>query len=74
MLVYYNTSFVQFQGRYAYPLLIPLGITVVLGLDYLRERLPIVRNYAWVTAAVLSAIALLDLYLLWRVLLPGLTP
>lgn len=74
MLVYYNTSFVQFQGRYAYPLLIPLAVTVALGLDYLRQRLPVVCDHAWPTAALLSLVAVFDVYVLLRVIVPGLTP
>lgn len=74
MLVYYNTSFVQFQGRYAYPLLIPLAVTVALGLDTLRQRLPFVRALPWLTAAALSLVAVLDVWLLWRVIVPNLTP
>lgn len=74
MLIYYNTSFVQFQGRYAYPLLIPLAVTVAIGLDSLRQRLPFARRYTWLTAAVLGFVALLDVWLLWRVIVPNLTP
>ena len=66
MLVYYNTSFVQFQGRYVYPLLIPLAVTVALGLDILRHRLPFVRALPWLNAAALSLVAVLDVWLLWR--------
>ena len=74
MVIYYNTSFVQFQGRYAYPLLIPLAVTVALGLDFIRQRLPVVCKYLWLTAAVLSLVAVLDVWLLWRVIVPNLTP
>ncbi|MBK8136255.1 MAG: glycosyltransferase family 39 protein [Chloroflexi bacterium] len=74
MLVYYNTSFVQFQGRYVYPLLIPLAVTVALGLDILRHRLPFVRALPWLNAAALSLVAVLDVWLLWRVIVPNLTP
>ena len=74
MLVYYNTSFVQFQGRYVYPLLIPLAVTVALGLDILRHRLPFVHALPWLTAAALSLVAVLDVWLLWRVIVPNLTP
>jgi 4-amino-4-deoxy-L-arabinose transferase-like glycosyltransferase len=73
MVIYYNTSFVQFQGRYAYPLLIPLAVTVALGLDFIRKRLPIARNLPWLTAAALSLVAVLDVWLLWRVIVPNLT-
>lgn len=74
MVIYYNTSFVQFQGRYAYPLLIPLAVTVALGLDFIRKRLPVARNLPWLTAAVLSLVTVLDVWLLWRVIVPNLTP
>lgn len=74
MVIYYNTSFVQFQGRYAYPLLIPLAITVALGLDFIRKRLPIVRHYPWMTTQALGLMAVLDVWLLWRMIVPNLTP
>lgn len=74
MVIYYNTSFVQFQGRYAYPLLIPLAVTVTLGLDFIRKRLPFVRDYPWMTTQVLGFMAVLDVWLLWRVIVPNLTP
>jgi hypothetical protein len=74
MVIYYNTSFVQFQGRYAYPLLIPLAVTVALGLDFIRKRLPIVRDYPWMTTQALGLMAVLDVWLLWRVIVPNLTP
>jgi hypothetical protein len=74
MVIYYNTSFVQFQGRYAYPLLIPLAVTVALGLDFIRSKLPFARNHPWLTAQMLGLIAVLDVWLLWRVIVPNLTP
>lgn len=74
MVIYYNTSFVQFQGRYAYPLLIPLAVTVAVGLDFIRSRLPFARNLSWLTAVLPALAAILDLWLLWRVIVPALTP
>ncbi|MDX1993090.1 MAG: DUF2142 domain-containing protein [bacterium] len=37
--VYYNTEFLQLQGRYTYPLLIPLGLVLALGVDAWRRAL-----------------------------------
>ncbi len=74
MLVYYNTQFVQFQGRYVYPLLIPLAALVCAGLDAIRQQLPVVKRIPVLLPAALCAFAGLDLWLLTRVLVPNLTP
>ncbi|MBK9125046.1 MAG: glycosyltransferase family 39 protein [Chloroflexi bacterium] len=74
MLVYYNMQFVQFQGRYVYPILIPLAALVCAGLDAIRQRLPIVKHLPVLLPVALSAFAALDLWLLTRVLVPNLTP
>jgi hypothetical protein len=72
---YYNTEFVQFQGRYMFPLLIPLGLLITLGLDAWR-RLLLGRfdGSRWLVPLILCGFALLDVYLLWRVILPNLSP
>ncbi len=69
--VYYNTEFLQFQGRYMYPGLLPFALGLALGLDALRAR--IIRRGAWLTVLPFALFALLDVYLLWRVIVPGLT-
>jgi 4-amino-4-deoxy-L-arabinose transferase-like glycosyltransferase len=64
---YYNTSFVQFQGRYAFTGLIPYALLIVGGLgawDRLHSRL------RWLWLLVLLLIPL-NAYIAWR-LLPGL--
>ena len=35
--LYYNTEFVQLQGRYLFPGLIPLGVWIALGVDSWRR-------------------------------------
>jgi 4-amino-4-deoxy-L-arabinose transferase-like glycosyltransferase len=78
--IYYNTEFLQFQGRYLFPGLIPLGLWLALGLDGWRVLL-FGRNinlntcvFAHLPVGVMGMIALLDIYLLWRVIVPGLAP
>jgi 4-amino-4-deoxy-L-arabinose transferase-like glycosyltransferase len=44
--LYYNVTFVQFQGRYLFPGLIPLGLLVVIG-----WRAVLTRRYALLAAA-----------------------
>ncbi|MCC6804625.1 MAG: DUF2142 domain-containing protein [Anaerolineae bacterium] len=77
--VYYNLEFLQLQGRYMYPGLIPLGLGVALGVDGWRRAIiadnggrTAMRPYisVLVIAGVLVA---LDVYIAWRVL-PGLAP
>jgi 4-amino-4-deoxy-L-arabinose transferase-like glycosyltransferase len=72
--VYYNIGFVQHQGRYLFPALIPIALAVALAvaalLRFLRlpERL---RPFAF--AAPYLAMVALGLYALWRFILPALT-
>ena len=51
--VYYNLSFVQFQGRYLFPALAPIGLFATLGL---REILS--RRQAWVGASLCCILAM----------------
>lgn len=73
--VYYNLEFLQLQGRYLYPALIPLGIVVALGFDGWRRAIfgdgAGLRRYAGV--ALIALLVPLNLYLVWRVI-PGLAP
>jgi hypothetical protein len=72
--VYYNTEFLQFQGRYLYPILIPVGIWMAVGLDAWRRwlfgRMAAAR---WLAVAGLALLLPLDVYLLWKVI-PLLNP
>jgi 4-amino-4-deoxy-L-arabinose transferase-like glycosyltransferase len=70
--VYYNTEFLQFQGRYLYPGLIPFALLVALGLDNWRQLLAGER-VGWLAPAVVLLLAPFNVYLLWRVI-PLLNP
>lgn len=69
--VYYNLVFQQFQGRYLFTALLPFSLGVVLGLDawvfQLERRIPAAR---WLLPLLILLLALLDFYLIWRVI-PG---
>lgn len=71
--LYYNVEFVQFQGRYMYPGLIPLGLWIALGLDGWRRLIGRVKFAICLAPAVIALLIPLDLYLVWRVI-PGLAP
>jgi 4-amino-4-deoxy-L-arabinose transferase-like glycosyltransferase len=69
--LYYNSEFVQYQGRYMFPMLIPLGIFLVIGIDNWRIRLLGGMKYrfvAYLTAIPFLGMAVLDVYLIWRVI------
>jgi hypothetical protein len=77
--VAYNLTFVQHQGRYLYPALIPIAVGFVAGLDYWRRALvgrfgKSPRAGEWLlplgVAGLLISIALFSL---WRII-PGLAP
>jgi 4-amino-4-deoxy-L-arabinose transferase-like glycosyltransferase len=70
--IYYNTTFVQHQGRYLFPALIPIGLVFTVGLRQWTTLLP----RAWRDAALavpFAALAALDLIALFRMIVPTLT-
>ncbi len=70
--VWHNLTFVQHQGRYLFPALIPIGVAVALGLDALAGALP-QRLRSWAIAALFAGLAALDVYCLFRFIIPFLT-
>ncbi len=66
---WYNLQFVQHQGRYLYPALIPIATAVALGWSFLFSRREAIGRWLWL--ALLIGLAALDAYLLFRVILPG---
>ncbi len=75
--LYYNTEFVQFQGRYLYPALIPLAIFAALGIDAWRRLLARLIGdrpaLAWLTPLIAALFIPLSLFMIWRVI-PQLAP
>ena len=63
--IWYNTQFQQFQGRYLYPALIPAAMALALGWHTVLPRLQ-----RWLWLAFTLILAALDVYLLFRVILP----
>lgn len=68
---WYNLTFVQHQGRYLYPALIPLAAVAALGLDTLVELLPR-RLRPWTLTAFFAGLAAFDVYCLFRIIVPNL--
>jgi len=65
----YNLTFVQHQGRYLFPALIPIGTAAALGLSALSQVLPR-RTRAWATVALFAGLATLDVYCLFKFIIP----
>lgn len=70
----YNFTFVQHQGRYLFPALIPIGVGMTVGLGvWLR---PVARRWSQVYFLLPLGMALflllLDLWALFRIILPNL--
>lgn len=70
----YNLTFVQFQGRYLYPALIPLALLVAIGLAGWADLLPLPAGAARRLAPVIAlfALALFALYALEWIIVPNL--
>lgn len=72
--VYYNLTFVQHQGRYLFPALIPIGIGVAVGLGTWWRLLPWLRERPWLLPLGLGlGLAALDVYALFRFIVPALS-
>jgi Dolichyl-phosphate-mannose-protein mannosyltransferase len=63
----YNLSFVQFQGRYLFTAIVPIGILLVGGWNAFPPR-------PWSSLALAAALVALNAYALVRVLVPGFAP
>ena len=73
--IYYNIEFQQWQGRYLYPALIPVAFLLVCGLDHWRARLLSQWDtLRWLTPLGMMSLCALDIYLLFWVIVPGLSP
>ncbi len=70
--LWYNLTFVQHQGRYLFPALIPIGMAAALGLDILAGVLP-QRMRPWAIATLFAGLAALDVYCLFKFIIPFLT-
>jgi len=71
--LWYNLTFVQHQGRYLFPALIPLGLVFSIGIDYWARFLSRPLNVA-TYAGAFAALAALDMVALYRFVIPSLTP
>ncbi len=72
---YYNLEFLQWQGRYLFPALIPIALSLVAGIDAWRAQLfPRWEPSRWFTSFAMMCLFALDIYLLFRVIVPGLSP
>jgi 4-amino-4-deoxy-L-arabinose transferase-like glycosyltransferase len=65
-LIYYNLSFVQAQGRYLFPAILPIALFFVLGLRELMAPI----HHRLLLALSVASLALLDLVCLTRYVIP----
>lgn len=65
----YNLTFVQHQGRYLFPALIPIGLAAALSLSTLTDGLPR-RMRSWAITVLFAGLAALDLYCLFKFIIP----
>lgn len=73
--LYYNTEFLQFQGRYMFPGLIPFALLLVYGVDVWRAiLLARWKGSVWLTVIAFWLLMPLDIYLLLQVIVPNLSP
>lgn len=71
----YNLTFVQHQGRYLFPALIPIGLGVAVGLGLwfkpIKQRWPLAVYL--IPYGLAAALIMLDLFALYRVIIPALS-
>lgn len=75
LYLYYNLSYVQHQGRYLFPALIPIGLAAAASLEWWGGAVNRLarREMGWVVGAVaLIAMAVLDVFALYRFIVPAL--
>jgi len=70
--IWYNLTFVQHQGRYLFPALIPLGLVFSIGIGHWASLLPRPIGVA-VFVAVFAGLTALDMYALYRFIIPSLS-
>jgi len=74
LYLYYNLTYVQHQGRYLFPALVPISAVVAISLwawAGLADRLA-KRNIGWlIPLVVLVGLAALDVFALYRFILPA---
>lgn len=71
MFVYYNTEFVQFQGRYLFGTIIPLALAVALGAC--TWQIGWARGWPWLVPLATFGLAAVMTYMLWRYIIPALS-
>jgi len=68
----YNLGFLQHQGRYLFPALISIGVAAALGVSTLTRILPR-QARTWAIVAFFAGLAALDVYCLFKFIIPALT-
>lgn len=66
--IYYNLTFVQFQGRYLFVAIIPIALVLVIGVNRWRDSISLTRYTGWLMLGIFAFFPLLDMYLIWRVI------
>jgi hypothetical protein len=72
MFAWYNTKFLQHQGRYLFPALIPIGTAAALGLNQLAGHLP-KKTRAWALGGLFAGMALFAMICLFKYIVPFLS-
>jgi 4-amino-4-deoxy-L-arabinose transferase-like glycosyltransferase len=72
MFAWYNSKFLQHQGRYLFPALVPLGTAAALGL-YQLANLLLRRTRDWALGGLFGGMALFAVYCLFRYVVPFLS-
>jgi 4-amino-4-deoxy-L-arabinose transferase-like glycosyltransferase len=72
MFAWYNTKFLQHQGRYLFPALVPLGTAAALGLNQLAHLLS-QRLRGWALGGLFGGMALFAVVCLFRYVVPFLS-
>ena len=61
-IIYYNTMYSQFQGRFLFPVLSVMSVMMVMGYKYLNEKYSGIKYWKYLPYIVCSLFILIDIF------------
>ena len=67
-VVYYNTMYSQFQGRFLFPVLSVLSVMFILGFKFLKENYSIFKKFRSIPYWIAGAFIIVDLFSIVKII------